>query len=266
MAELRDLYILGALPSDACEEVEAHLETCEACRYEAALSWRSARALRFGVPQVEPPEALRSRMLASALVPGVSSSKFQVPSPKSRLLRLRTLNLGLGTWNLRWAALGTLLVLVLGGWLSMEVVRLQGQVESSELALRRSGESGQMAAEILGRGIQTGAAMARVDGTEMAPGAAGMLYYGPATREGVLLVAGLPEPARGHVYQLWLIRGEDRMSGGIFQLEDGGRGMLVVRSPMPLAAVDAVGITMEPPGGSPNPSGQRYMWGRLNAG
>jgi hypothetical protein len=98
----------------------------------------------------------------------------------------------------------------------------------------------------------------------MAPGATGMLYYRPGENEGVIVVNGLPESPPGMVYRCWLWRGEERMNGGTLYRENDGRGMVVVKAPMPLRSMDVMRIVREPQDGSTEPRGQPYLWVRLS--
>jgi anti-sigma-K factor RskA len=69
-----------------------------------------------------------------------------------------------------------------------------------------------------------------------------------------------PAP-NGKTYQMWLIDPKgDRTSGGFITPEiDYPFVMAVVHSPMPLTEFAGLGITVEPTGGSPKPTGPRIM-------
>jgi anti-sigma-K factor RskA len=58
-------------------------------------------------------------------------------------------------------------------------------------------------------------------------------------------------------YQLWLIK-DGRISGGVFDVGDDGYGSLTVRAPDPLDSY-TFGVTVEPAGGSPGPTGPRVL-------
>jgi hypothetical protein len=172
--------------------------------------------------------------------------------------------------SLGWLAAAALLPLVLAGWLAVQVAVLQGELDAlqsraagSEQALQRTFRSSLVAVELLGKGIQSGAAMAKMEGTEMAPTADGMLYYLPTNQEAVLVVHGLPSLPGDQVYRVWLVSQGKRMSGGRVYLDVDGKGMCVIRSPMPLDGVEAVGITNEPSDGGDESTGDRYLWGQL---
>lgn len=269
--EVRDLHVLGALTPWESEEVELHLLECSSCREAVRSAWEIARMLRLDAPQVDPSPALRARLLQEALISTDSAPPSPAVEPvhgapdvgridpRVSLLAERTRR-----WNVAWATgLAAALPLVAAVWLALQVSSLQQRMAQSEEALRNTAQDARTVAELLGRGIQVGAEMARVDGTEMAPSASGMFYFGRAETEGVLVVSGLPYLPRDQVYQLWLVSGTDQMNGGTFVLEDGGKGLLLVKAPMPLNSVDSIAVTMEPMGGSPTPRATRYMWGAV---
>jgi anti-sigma-K factor RskA len=80
----------------------------------------------------------------------------------------------------------------------------------------------------------------------------------PETDQGVL-VAKLPPPAADQQYQLWLILSEsDIRSGGLLE----GSQPLRVRLPDPSRAY-TLGITLEPRGGSPQPTSAPLFIGTL---
>jgi anti-sigma-K factor RskA len=64
----------------------------------------------------------------------------------------------------------------------------------------------------------------------------------------------LPPIDADQSYQLWLQRGDERISAGVFQQDADGRGVLVFDPPAPLGTYTGMGITPEPLGGSPAPT------------
>jgi anti-sigma-K factor RskA len=260
--DLIELYVIGALPADEAREVAAHLDSCPGCRELERNTIEVVQVMRLGADQLDPSPGLRSRLM-SAVKEGelvaVGAAATPVASGRWRALRgwLRP------ALPVPLAAAVAAIPLLLSAWLGWQVMQLRSEVQSTETALVHSWETSQNAAEILGKAVERGGAMARLQGMEMAPAASGMLYYMPSASEGVLVVNGLPEIARGRVFQCWLVSGERRVSGGTFYRESDGRALLVIKSPLPLESVDAVGVTEEPHGGSPEPGAARYVWGRL---
>jgi len=104
----------------------------------------------------------------------------------------------------------------------------------------------------------------RVKGTDAAPNAIGRLYRQADENSLAVFVQEMPALPPNQVYQFWLIdAGGDRTSGGTFTIDAQGRGWLIARAPKALREYSGVGITIEPRGGSPNPTGAKVMGGEF---
>jgi anti-sigma-K factor RskA len=80
---------------------------------------------------------------------------------------------------------------------------------------------------------------------------------------GSLTVENAPVLDATQQYQVWLIKNGERTNGGVFSVNDSGYGVLQVYSKQPLEIYDSFGITIEPAGGSPAPTGERILGGGL---
>ncbi|MGI8774263.1 MAG: anti-sigma factor [Actinomycetota bacterium] len=90
---------------------------------------------------------------------------------------------------------------------------------------------------------------------EGAGGAVGRVV--PSAGESYLVLTGLAEAPKNHVYQLWLLRGdEDPVSARIFNATD---GVAIVRMSARVEDYEAAAITVEPEGGSVQPTTQPIM-------
>jgi anti-sigma-K factor RskA len=89
----------------------------------------------------------------------------------------------------------------------------------------------------------------------------GTMVLDPDDSEGVLAVRGLSilDPAR--TYQLWLVKGGLRGSGGLFTVDAHGYGSLLLDVPPELRGFESFIVTTEPRGGSPAPSAGAVMEG-----
>jgi anti-sigma-K factor RskA len=67
-------------------------------------------------------------------------------------------------------------------------------------------------------------------------------------REAVLVVRGLPDPAPGTTYELWVLHGGDARPAGFVH-----RGMGMLTLPVPPGA--SIAVSLEPAGGSRRPTG-----------
>jgi anti-sigma-K factor RskA len=96
-------------------------------------------------------------------------------------------------------------------------------------------------------------------GSDAAPQAPGVIYINTDGQKGILVVDKLPQLNPDQQYQLWLIRDGQRISGGVFSVDSDGYRGIQIDSPQPVLDFGAFGITIEPAGGSPGPTGERVL-------
>jgi anti-sigma-K factor RskA len=89
----------------------------------------------------------------------------------------------------------------------------------------------------------------------------GTLVYDPHGQIAVLNVWGLETLPNGQDYQVWLIEPDQtRISGGIFQSSDQSAYVsFIIESPNSFESFVGLGVTIEPTGGSPDPTGPRIF-------
>ena len=121
--ELRDLsggYALGILSEAEHRAFEAHLSTCPACEEEVRGFVSVRSGLAHAVPQVDPPAALRERVLRAATATGQGAVAEATPprSPRRMLAFL--------------SAAAALVALALG----LYAVSLQQRIQVLEAELR----------------------------------------------------------------------------------------------------------------------------------
>jgi len=69
--------------------------------------------------------------------------------------------------------------------------------------------------------------------------------------EAALVVSGLAAAPSGRTYELWVMRGSSAKPAGLFA---GGGGTTTVHVGEPVGSGERVGVTLEPAGGSPQPT------------
>jgi anti-sigma-K factor RskA len=231
--ELLPAYALSALDDDEAALVAAHLTGCPACRAELQAFHELAGDLALIAPEATPSPHVRRRLLAR-VAPSAGAASHGQTRPSRRSFAPRLLPL--------WGALSLVLILALAA-VTLSLWQRVNQLEST-------GGSGRMYAIPLTH-------------TDAAPAASGMVVISPDGRNGVIVVDGLPLLDTGQEYQLWLTRNGQRISGALFTVdEDGYAGRRIV-APDSLLEYTAVGITIEPAGGSPAPTGDRVLGGPL---
>ena len=84
---------------------------------------------------------------------------------------------------------------------------------------------------------------------ELPSGAQATAYWSASLAKAVLVTEGLEELEPGQAYELWLVRGETPISGGVFTTSGDGEATAVVDEPMHDG--DVIAVTIEEAGGSP---------------
>lgn len=87
-------------------------------------------------------------------------------------------------------------------------------------------------------------------GLDPAPQARAVVYWNPQTRESYLIVKNLPPAPTGKQYQLWALAEGSPVDAGIFDLNDNH----ILKSMKSITAAGGWAITLEPAGGSVNPT------------
>lgn len=226
--DLKDAYVLGALSDDERASVEAYLALHPERQAEIDELAGLAGLLALAPPEHEPPADLRRKVME------VVESEAVRPRPARRPAS----SWFGGLWDLRNVALGAAALLVVGllSWnvlLQGDVQDLQGQVEEAR--------SANQAQEV--REIELGGAWAE-------KGAHAEVADLKGDRA-ILVVEDMPSMPEGRTGQVWVIHDERPVPGGL--LEPSGN-MAATAITAPLEGADAIAVTVEPAGGSDEPT------------
>lgn len=233
-------YALGAIDLQELEMVEEHLSSCDQCQAHLADYNKIGEGLLHIPRPVQPPAAVRARLIAT-----VASE----PETSSLIQRLLTLPLP------RLGAVGAIVfVMAFNITLFMQSRDLRKQVEQLA-AQQQSSQTG------LALASYPNARVAQISGDAIG----GTFVYDPGVRIAVAYIWGLDQLESGQTYQAWLISPDgSRTSGGLIQPEDGSDfTVLVIDSPVPLSEFIGFGMTIEPEGGSDGPTGPRVLGAEL---
>jgi anti-sigma-K factor RskA len=214
---LSGAYAVNALDDDERAAFERHLADCEVCAAEVAGLRETAGKLADAVATAPPP-ALRERILAQA---ATTRPLPPVVGPRRRTPRRSFL-----------VAAAAAAVIAAGGGLAISQPWQPDarQLTASEQVLNAA-DAHRVSAPVQGGGRIT---VVRSD----------------RMHEAVLLADGVPPAPSGHVYQVWFQNSEGRMvSAGLMPADKDS--MLQAGDPR---TAQAVGITVEPAGGSEAPT------------
>ncbi len=235
-------HALGALDVEERLRVEEHLESCSSCRDVLADYQAVSEELAFAIPPVQPPPRLRARLIATT-----ASS----PTRSGERERLRF-------WQGRRFQLAVLAFLLVFGVFNLNLLKQVNELRRAQADLLRQAQAYQAALALMG---DPDVQVAVLEGE----GVQGTLLFDPEGQIAVLTVQGLEALPEGQDYQLWLIQpDETRLSGGVFDADvETGFTSFVIHAPQALDSFVGVGVTIEPAGGSPGPTGQRVFRGKF---
>ena len=216
------------------------------------------QGLGQAVPQVEPPLALRARVLGS-----VAGAPTVRPTPAGSV-----------TWLLATAA-----SLVLAVGLGIYTTQLRGRIGALEGELRdaraRATAAEQRAIDaqqaIAGTrvtvAVLTAPDVARIDlagQSPVAPRASARAFWS-RSRGMVFTASNLPALPPGRVYQLWVVTDQPApISAGLLTPDAQGSVNETFNTPSDIPQPVALAVTIEPAGGAQSPSGQRYLVGTVS--
>ncbi|MEX2549574.1 MAG: anti-sigma factor [Nitriliruptoraceae bacterium] len=231
-------YVLDALPEDERERFEAHIQTCATCAEEVRELQETTSRLS-GVLAEEPPPGLRDQLLAAARhtpqeasVTDLASARRRGASAPSRASRLTAV------------AAGILAIAVAGlGYVAFD---LADRVAETEAAVQESEREVDRFVELLA------APDADVVTAESEDGSRARVVLSAEQGQAVVVTEGLPPAPSDRTYQLWLINADGATPAGLFDTEPDGRAATLLTGD--LAGSAAIGVTLEPAGGSPQPT------------
>lgn len=240
-----DIHTLsGAYTLDALEDLqkvafERHLESCESCRDEIR-SFSDALTAMADDAATPPPDRLRASVLSAIsqvrpLAPEVPADVVEETATVTQLAPRRARR------ATTWLAVAAAVLGIAMAGAVWRTVGLQSQV--SQLA----SASSELSAVLTAPDAQMVGAMASTGGR-------GTVVMSMSKGEAALVTQGLAPAPAGKTYQVWFV-GKDVITPAGFVAESTAATLLVGD---PSSAV-AVGVTVEPAGGSPQPTSTPFL-------
>jgi anti-sigma-K factor RskA len=234
-------YALGALDGDELARFEAHLPSCAECLAEVDAYRQVVALLAYAAPQAAPASgaALRQRILrqASAVRP-ISSARNQA-RPASR-----------GPWLAVAASLA--LAFFAGLQYSRATTALSQAQQELAAARRDAAGSDSLISAFLGPEVH----VVSLSQGEQKPAA--RVYWNHTRNIFIVTAFDVPPAPEGRTYQLWAIaKDKAPVSMGTFNTDATGRAtaiLPVATSITEAGFIDLCGLTLEPAGGSPQPT------------
>lgn len=239
---LTGAYAMDALDEFERRQFESHLAGCEDCAREVRELRATSARLALAVAE-EPSDAVRRRVFAE-----ISRTRQESP---------------VGGWHRggsRWRDKPWALRLTTAA----AVVALAGAVAAGTVAVRAGHQATTAQAELSQSQARfqpidqiLAAPDARVGTASSVSGGRGLLMTSADLNRAVLVVSGMPPAPSGHAYQAWVLSAGKARSVGLLSTDPDK-----TIAPLALTAINGkslVGITVEPAGGSKQPTTNPVM-------
>jgi anti-sigma-K factor RskA len=240
---LAGAFALNAVTPDEATAIREHVRTCADCRSEVAEMIEVATLMSLAAEPVPPPAGLKQRIMSAVAAEAADSGIVSLPGAMEARQRREddeagapavSLPAGGGAtarrsfWTSRaWpAAAAAALVAAIGlGGYAYNLQQTQPRVYSLHLGVT--------------------------------PQATGTLVYVPRDHTAIVTVDGVPDPGGSRTYQMWLIRDGRPESVGTMRPDAGGKADVTLSRD--LSGYQEFAITVEPTGGSPQPTGAKIL-------
>lgn len=254
--ELAAVVALDAADPEDARRVEEHADACPTCRAWLDEMRLAAAGLGVLVPQVEPPAALRARVLEAVRAEPRPLTLFRrlVPSGRWRRPRLSP------AWLV--AAASFVVALLSLAWVAMLQVQLSDVRDQSVAAAERDPRLDRLVTVLASDKLAVKALQPVV--TSLA--SSGYAFLDPNSGTGMLMCHGLPPVEQGQAYEIWFARGDDRVSAGMLWPDPSGNGYTMIRVPPDVQSFDSIGLTVEPGDGSAQPTTPRVIGAPIKEG
>lgn len=222
-------YALNALSDAERVAFEEHLAQCESCRGEVAELRETAARLSSAVAEPAPPQ------LKDAVLDQVHRTR-QLRPEGGQIVPLRRPG-----WSTRLTALAAAAAVIAAVLLGAQVINLNRDLEQANQQLSQLADTQAAVTDVLT------APDARVVTSDRGATAAAVVISRKAGKL-AFVPQRMPAPGPGRIYQLWLITPHGAHSAGLL----GEAAQPVVARTV--AGTRQVGVTVEPAGGSPQPT------------
>ncbi|MDZ4673993.1 MAG: anti-sigma factor [Gemmatimonadota bacterium] len=256
-AELRDLaaaYALGALDQAEASAFEAAMQADPTLVREVT-EYREVQALLAGTENTPSlPSALKDRVMAR--VTREKTTALPTPTPGRRTE---------ATPRWAWLSIAAAVLAVVGaGVLFQQSRQLRSELEANRQDLARVQEVLTEREATLATLLDAERELTVIQLVAAGPQAPGMqLFWNRRTNTAVLHAFRLPPAPSGQVYQLWLIRDGVPVPSQLFTTGADGSVVLAGVNLPPGDGVSAAAVTLEPAGGSAQPTTPILLVGAL---
>ena len=273
--ELIPLYAVGVLDREEAHAVEDFMRDASAEERHELSEWRDVVSmLPLALPEIAPPERLKARLLdriaedsedqetqllyrivdskaapvvesPAKVLPFTSARKFET-SPQRWLLMAATVLLALTSAFLVWR----------NGYVAAQRDAITAERDRVAAELERAKKE----REEIYASLTAASKIVPMAGDET-PQANAKVIWDMKQQVWKIFIVNLPPPPSGKDYQLWYVTNKNqKISASVFSTDSSGNTVLTLTlPPQALTGLAATAVTLEPKGGSPQPTGKFYL-------
>jgi anti-sigma-K factor RskA len=268
--ELAPLYVIGALDEKTAHDLEASLRDATPEQWRFIAQWRDvATLLPQALPLQTPPDYVRERLL-NRIVEEAQQTPIEIAVEESSLGETAGRDEGKvlpfvqprraeSRAARRLLIAAAILLAFAAGYLFQQDADLAH--ERDALARERDDLSKELAAW---RGkvndiVSPKTRIIAMVGDET-PQANAKVVWDTQAQQWAIYIFDLPSPPPDKDYQLWYVTKNAKISAAVFRTDEQGQTILKLTPPPDaLAGLAATAVTLEPRGGSPEPTGKFYL-------
>ncbi len=227
------VYALGAMPAAQAARVRDHIAACEECAREYALLQPVVGAVAAAGPAATPSPLLKARVMRSV------RAETRTPRPP--------------VWPAYLVAAACFAIAIVS---SVWNVALIGQLKQTQSELARVSDKSTTLARNLADERATVSDLVGAQGKHYPAGDDEVVTHGSRL---YVAMRSLPDPPKGKVYQAWtLAKGAKKMSPSLTFVPD-SHGVAVISLPADAQNTAAVAVSVEPEGGSKQPTSKPVL-------
>ena len=269
--ELAPLYVIGALDEKTAHDLEASLNDAAPEQRRVVARWLDVAALLpQALPLQTPPDHIKERML-TRVAEEAQKTPIEIAVEESTLREAaeRAENNVLPfvqprraeSRTARWILIAaTALLAFTSAYLYKQNTKLAG--ERDNISRQRDDLSRELAMSKrqIDDIVSPQTRVIAMAGEET-PQANAKLVWDMKAQQWVIYIFDLPAPPSDKDYQLWYVtKNSSKISAAVFRTDSTGRTILkLTLPPDALAGLAATAVTLEPRGGSPQPTGKFYL-------
>lgn len=258
--ELAPLQAIGALDEETSRALDDFLRDATPAQQRELAEWQEiASLLPLSLPNTEVPVRLKADLMARIAAedkPATAERKATTYSSNAKLLphqpKPQTAR-PVRRWLL---AVATIALAFSSGYLAWQNYRITSQLSDSNFKL----ETLQRQFEAF---LSPSTKVISMNGVET-PQAHAKVVWNTDSQTWDVHIKNLPAPPSDKDYQLWYVTADAKINAAVFRT--GENGTLELKLNVPREALNglaATAVTLEPKGGSPQPTGKFYLMAKI---